>query len=265
MNVRGALAAVTLLVGALGGCATPTGEDDSAPEEEQPLDLTIDAVDVVHGALRISATMVDGAADVSVRLAGCGRAPVGGGLATPSSIVWSLSDRDLASAIPCLLQVHARVRDGSHYVQKFAQLRVGVGVAPEDGETPPDAPQEQSVEKCDTGVLVGFIGIRRGARLTTSDSILESVPPEADDTDPTAGESKGLFLIPHLDFARSLLQGRPLHLDGASFAVSMTVGDVAVSGPQESEETPALDLPQEPDPPQETPDEDDPTEQVEEG
>jgi hypothetical protein len=116
----------------------------------------------------------------------------------------------------------------------------------------------------DTGVRVGFIGIRGAARLTTSDSILQSVSLESD-TDPAAVEGAGVFLVPHLDFARSFLQGRPLHLDGASFVVSMTVGDVAASGPQEPVETPAVDLQQEPDPPQETPDQDDPDETVEEG
>jgi hypothetical protein len=230
MNVRGALAAATLLVGALGGCATPAGEDDAspdAPEEEQPLDLTVDSVDVVHGALRISATMVDGAADVSVRLAGCDQTAVGGGLATPSMLVWSLADSDLAAAIHCQLLVRARVRDGARYLRKVAELGVDIGVAPEDDESAPDAPQVQTIEVLDTGVRVGFTDLRRGARLTTSDSILGAVPPESDDTEPA---DCGRFVIPRLDFARSFLRGRPLRLDGASFVPSMSVGNVVAAG-----------------------------------
>ena len=72
MSARGSLAAIAVIALSICGCAAQAGQDDAseAAAEEQPLDVTVDSLDVVHGALRITATMVDGAADVSVRLGG---------------------------------------------------------------------------------------------------------------------------------------------------------------------------------------------------
>jgi hypothetical protein len=130
MNVRGSFAAVCLGAGAACGCVGQAGAED-APEEvpvrEEPLDVTVDSVDVVHGGLRIDATMLDGSADVSVRLGGeCEPREVGGGTSTLSRFVWSLGDRDVADAIGCGLVVCARTRDGSDYVNKVARLEVEI-------------------------------------------------------------------------------------------------------------------------------------------
>ena len=93
-----------------------------------PLEISVDALDIVHGALRISATMVDGAADVSVRLGGdCEHTEVGGGISTLSTLVWALGEKELADAIGCGgLLVRARVHEGTRYVTKHAELDVSV-------------------------------------------------------------------------------------------------------------------------------------------
>ena len=138
MQVRGSFATMSLCVGALSGCAARAGAaETAAPVEDQPLGITVDALDVVHGALRISATMVDGAADVSVRLGGdCEPREVGGGLSTLSTLVWSLGDREVAAAIGCGLAVRARVRDGADWVNKVGELAVAVDLAAQEGQNP---------------------------------------------------------------------------------------------------------------------------------
>ncbi len=259
MNVRGALAAVSLLVGAL-GCTAPAGEESSEePEEEVPLDITVDSVAVVHGALRITATMVDGAADVSVRLAGCDHREVGGGISTASALVWSLGDSDLAASIGCHLLVRAHVRESGRPVSKVAELGVGVGVdAPPDAD--PDGPQVQSMEVGESGIRIGFAATTRGARLTTGESILEASTPPSCEGDPDACTEVPVFTIPRIDFARSFLRGQPVRLDGASFVTALSVGDATIESdlpPDDTGEKGESVAPDEPqaDPPEETPEE----------
>jgi hypothetical protein len=235
MHARGLLATVSV-VGAMGGCAA--GADDpseQAPDEEQPLDLTVESLDIAHGALRVSATMVDGAADVSVRLGGdCEHREVGGGLSTLSTLVWSLGDNDVAEAIRCGLVVRARVRDGTRYLSKVAELAVAVDVAAQETESPEDGPQLQTVTMSEMGVGVVFSPVTRGAHLTTGDSILEAAPPDSEEEGTAAGDDTGRFNVPRIDFARSVLRERPLYLDGLSFATSLSVGGTSLQGePQE--------------------------------
>jgi hypothetical protein len=269
MNVRGALAAISLLVGAL-GCTAPAGEDlpGEEPEPEVPLDITVDAIAIVHGALRISATMVDGAADVSVRLAACDHREVGGGVSTASALVWSLGDSDLAASIGCNLLVRARVRESGRSVSKVAELDVGVGVAPQEGENP-DGPQVQSIEVGESGVRIGFAATTPGARLTTGESILEASTPPSCEGDPESCASVPVFTIPRIDFARAFLRGRPLHLDGSSFMAGQSVGNAAIDSEpsddtQQPDETVAPDEPQNEDP-QEAPEDSVPEDPGEEG
>jgi hypothetical protein len=240
MKARDSLAAMSLIVCAMGGCAARTPEDDppdEAPAEDQPLEVAVDSVDIVHGALRVSATMVDGAADVSVRLGGdCEHREVGGGLSTLSTLVWSLADSEVAEAIGCGLEVRARVRDGQRQVNKVAELGVNVDIAAEDTEGVESGPQLQSVATSAVGVIVVFSGVARGARLTTGDSILEAAPPESQDTD-SPDDDTGRFVVPRIDLARSVLSGRPLYLDGSSFATLLSVGGTSLeAAPQPAEE-----------------------------
>jgi hypothetical protein len=244
MNVLGALAAVLLTVSAMGGCAAGTAETEAADEAppDEPLGITVDAVDVAHGALRFAATMVDGAADVSVRLGGdCEHREVGGGLSTLSTLVWSLGDRDVAAAIGCGLVVRARVRDGSaRIVNKVAEVDVAVDVSAEEGLNADDAPQLQSTGSSTEGVSVTFSSVARSARLTTGDSILERAAHDLDAGEASTDDTSGEFTIPRLDFARSVLRELPLHVDGAAFVTTLSVGGVALqrepSEPDEPEE-----------------------------
>ena len=217
MRVRGSLAAaLSLIVCALVGCAAPnaapeaTGEgpadDPAAPEaadspgprpetvagtgepgderpEEQedrePLTITVDAVDLFHGALRMIATMDDGAADVTVRLGDCDHRPVGGGVSTLSTLVWSFGDKDLADAIGCGLHVRARARDGTGYVSKVADLPVGLDVSPLEGVNPDDGPTIQSVTPTEDGLALGFTQVspaRTSSRATASSTPTRPTP-----------------------------------------------------------------------------------------
>ena len=240
MNVLGALAAVLLTVRAMGGCAAGTAETDAADEAppDEPLDITVDSVDVAHGALRVGATMVDGAADVSVRLGGdCEHREVGGGLSTLSTLVWSLGDRDVAAAIGCGLVVRARVRDGTRIVNKVAEVDVTVDVAAEEGQNADDAPRVQSIGSSTDGVHVVFSSVARSARLTTGDSILEPAAHDLEDEEASTDETSGEFAVPRLDFARSVLRERPLYVDGAAFVTTLSVGGGLLQRePSESDE-----------------------------
>ncbi len=227
MGVRCSLTTASL-IGAMSACAVPAGEGDpweETPTKDEPLDVTVDSLDVVHGALRVSATMVDGAADVSVRLGGdCEHREVGGGLSTLSTLVWAIGDNDVAEAIGCGLRVRARVRDGARHVNKVAELAVTIDVAAQDPENPEDGPQLQTVTTSETGVSVVFAPVTRSARLTTGDSILETAPESEEETDAAAGDDTGRF---HNSEPRLCAVGseRPPALSGR-----LVVRDVVVRG-----------------------------------
>jgi hypothetical protein len=230
MNVPGSLATASLFALAMSACAAPTAEDGSSqdePVEEEPLDVTVDSLDIAHGALRLRATMVDGAADVSVQLAGtCEPRDVGGGLSTRSALVWSLGENDVAEAMDCGLRMRARVRDGTRFVNRVAELDVAVDVSAQEGENADDGPRLQSVTMSEPGVSVVFSQVTRGARLTTGDNILGATRPEPDEQAPSTGDTTGQFTVPRIDFARSVLGGRRLRLDGSQFTATLSVGGV---------------------------------------
>jgi hypothetical protein len=244
MDVRGSLATALLLMVSIGGCAAPTAADDvpeEAPIVEEPLDMTVDSLDVVHGALRLSVTMVDGAADVSVRLAGpCEKREVGGGLSTRSTLVWSLGDADLAEAIRCGLLLRARVRDGARSVDRIAELGVAVDVSAAEGENADDGPQVQAVSTSELGVSLVFTQVARSARLVAGNSVLGASPPDSDDASSTT-DGTGQFTVPPVDFARAILGGQHLHLDGSSFVASLSVGGVSVETETDSQEVIAVE------------------------
>jgi hypothetical protein len=248
MGVRGSFAAASLIVAAMGGCAGEAGEtgEEGASEEtlapDGPLDITVDSLDIVHGALRISATMVDGSADVSVQLGGdCEHREVGGGFSTPSTLVWALGGKDVAGAIACGLTVRARVRDGERRVNKVGDLVVSVDIAAQGSEDDEAGPHLQSVTISDVGVSAVFAPVSRSARLTAGDSIVEAEPPESRE-DPAPDDDTGRFTVLPIDLARSVLRGRPLVLDGSSFAISLSVGGTSLEGeaqgPDEAQEGP---------------------------
>jgi hypothetical protein len=251
MDVRGSLATAMLLAAcATGGCAAPAEGDDTseeAPAPDEPLDIVLDSLDVVHGVLRFGATMVDGAADVSVRLGGnCDHREVGGGLSTPSTLLWSLPETDVADAIGCGLSVRARVRDGGRFVNRVAEIGVTVDVAAEEGANPDDGPQLQSVAVSPAGIVIGFASVRPGARLSTGDSFLEAEGPGPDGEAGATDDGTAQFVVPRIDFARVFLGGRDLRLDGSSFVTSLSTTSTEPEAPasEEEEEETATDEPE---------------------
>jgi hypothetical protein len=132
MNARGLALGASLLLATTAHCATPEeegGHPDEAPVEDAPLDLQVDAVEVVHGALRLRATMTGGSPDVSVALGGgCDAREVGGGLSTATALSWTLGETDVADAIDCGLLVRATIRVGGRTATRVAALGVTVGL-----------------------------------------------------------------------------------------------------------------------------------------
>ena len=247
MNARGLFAALgaiawlggfgVVIAGSAGCMAPPDNDDESQAlqeeeDPEEPLDLTIDALDVVHGSLRIIATMTDGAADVSVRLGGdCEHHEVGGGISTPSTFVWAFSEDDVADALECGLEVRARARDGDTFVSKVATLDVATSTAPIGGDTATDettesAPALQGANAGEDGIHLVFAPLSPSARLTTGDSVLEATRSDPDDDTDRAGE----FIVPRIDFARSILRNRALYVDGTPFATSLSVAGMSLDG-----------------------------------
>jgi hypothetical protein len=192
MGIRGAAAAVSLAWCAMFGCASPLdGEADreEPPVADEPLDVSVESIDVLHHALRISATMVDGGADVSVRLGGrCAHREIGGGTSTRSTFVWRLGEADLAGVIECGLLVVALVRDGGRILKKTAELEVAAELRPESDST---EAQDDGEEEANPDV---------GSAATT-------VP---------------------IEIAQSLLGRRPLVIGGTPFIVWLSVGGTSM-------------------------------------
>ena len=115
----------------------------------------VDSLDVIHGALRIVATMADGSADVSVVLGGtCEHREVGGGVSTATTLVWALEERDVAEAIDCSLTVHARAREGGQPVDKVADLAVAVELTSPEPDAAGDAPPTPALAGIDVAESV---------------------------------------------------------------------------------------------------------------
>jgi hypothetical protein len=237
MDTCGLAAAALMLLVATASCATHTGEDKdwaAWSEQEFPLDLAIDHVDIAHGALRLRATMVGGAADVAVTLGdACERRGVGGGISTPSTLVWALRQNDLADALGCGLVVRAHVRTQTGYVTKAASLSVAPFVvasssqgsedterAEQSQEGSQEGPRLQEISSTSAGVSILFASVSPRAHLLAGDSLIG--PTLSDDEDPSDDTRR--FDVPHDDFARSVIMRRPLVLDGASFETSLSVG-----------------------------------------
>jgi hypothetical protein len=205
MNARGLALRASLLLATTAHCATPedeAGDPDDTPIEDVPLDLHVDAVDVVHGALRLRATMAGGSADVSVTLGGrCEGREVGGGWSTATGLSWTLGETEVADAIDCGLRVRATVRAGRRTATRVAPLGLSVQLttATEVEGDSTEAPAEQDAPEG-----------------TPQD------PPSQDDgREPVAATT-----VPPTDLARALLLHRRVVVDGAAFDVSLEVGGV---------------------------------------
>jgi hypothetical protein len=240
--------ALALLLAASTHCAA-YGAAEPAPEEpeaEVPLDLAIEAVDLSHGALRVIATMTDGAADVSVTLGGtCEPREVGAGWSTASAFVWTFREMDLADALGCGLVVRARARLGATKQTKVAQVAVGTSVVraeeeeeaaagsesepadeQESSEEPAEGPDVQDVTITPDGMTLAFVRVARGARLSVGDDAIEAA--ECDPACEEEADPARRYDVPAIAFARSVLLRRPLVVDGAAFTASVDVGGVSL-------------------------------------
>jgi hypothetical protein len=232
MGTRSLAACAALLLAAITSCVDGAETaQGAAPPQDVPLELTVDSVDVVHGALRLIATMVDGAADVRVTLGGdCERREVGGGFSTVSTFIWALGADDVADAIGCGLAVQTHVRTATRTVTKVAELAVNVGLAPFESDDSEAGPRVQDVTASSAAVNVVFVGAALHSRLVVGDSSLEASSSEEEGVEGAGADgTAGRFSIPPLDFARALLLRRPAALDGALFEATLEVGGTALA------------------------------------
>jgi hypothetical protein len=256
-------AAALALCLATASCAAPSnqGQEDTrepAPEIEEieePLALSVDALDIRHGTLRIEASMDDGSADVSMWLGeSCETREVGHGIATRSGFAWSLSRDEIARAIECSLTVKVHgVDDEGQHVRRVAQLPVSVAVQPDAIEFV----RLRAQESAGATTKLTFMAPSIASRLHVAGTI---IGPESDDEDLDGKLPRGAFLsafvVDNDDLARSMLARSPLTLLGETFLATVTVGSMTldVSEPEpesvpESDTSGAADSERESEPP----------------
>ncbi len=192
MRTRGLTAGALALAAATMSCAIGPGDDEAttAPPEPIPLDLSIDRVDIAHGALRLRATMIDGSADVWLTTGdSCGSVDIGRGSTTRSTFVWSLAEDEVVLAMKCDLVARARVMTEAGLVLESVALSVSpeVAAAPSDDESAFEVTISSS----------GDVTIRVGS---------------------------GEQAFSHLELVRALLAQTPLDVWGRPFATTVSVG-----------------------------------------
>ncbi len=240
----GALAAICF---ASAACAAPTNDGMSGappppPEIEEALSMSVEAIDVRHGSLRIEASMLDGAADVSMWLGStCEQREVGRGIATRSSFAWSLSRDEIARVIECSLvvRVHA-VDDEGRRVLRTAELPVGVVLQSDGAEESRIAEQEA----LGSSTRLVFHSRKRAPRLHVAGSVIG-----AEDGEPsTRGIYKSAFIVGNDDLARSMVGRRRLTiLGGEHYLATITVGNMVLDV-SEPEPPPPPEQPEQPEP-----------------
>jgi hypothetical protein len=117
-------------------------------------------------------------------------------------------------------------------VNKIATLDVTAATAGVE-ETPPEnapaPPALQGSNAAEDGIHLVFAPLSASARLTTGDSVLDATRSDPSDDDPAA-DGAGEFTVPGIDFARSVLRGRAIYVDGTPFVASLSVGSMALDG-----------------------------------
>ena len=228
----GAALAICLATAA---CSAPTNHGMSAPppppEVEEELALTVDALDVRHGSLRIEASMIDGSADVSMWLGPtCEQREVGRGIATRTGFAWRLDGAEMARAMECSLVVraHGITEDGTR-VRKVTTLPVSVALVPDGAETARLMRQEPSGRT----TKVTFLTRSRARRLHVGNMLIGAEP--EDDLEPPKGFFASQFMVSNDDLARSMLGRRRLSILGEHFLATISVGSMTldVSEPEE--------------------------------
>lgn len=221
---------------ATASCAAPSHDHQVAtpepePELEAPLELTVDALDVRHGSLRVEATMKDGSADVSMWLGeGCETREVGRGIATRSGFAWSLARDEIARAIECnlVVRVHAVDAEG-HRVRRTAELPVSVSLEADGAEMVRLFRQESE----GASTKMTFLGAANARRLHVAGTVI-GVEAEAYRGRLPRGAYASTFVVGNDDLARSMLGRRHVSLLGEHFLATITVGSMTldVSEPQ---------------------------------
>jgi len=215
---------------ATASCAAPTHDDQVAspvpvPELEEPLTLTVDALDVRHGSLRIEASMTDGSADVSMWLGEeCETREVGRGFATRSGFAWSLSRDEVARAIECSLtvRVHAVDADG-HRVRRTAELPVSASLESDGAEEVRLFRQESE----GSSTKMTFLGTAHARRLHIAGTVIGVEAEEYVGRLPR-GSFASTFVVGYDDLARSMLARRRVSLLGEHFLATITVGSMTL-------------------------------------
>jgi hypothetical protein len=222
---------------ATASCAAPSNNEQADPsaraaepeieEIEEPLALSVDALDIRHGTLRIEASMDDGSADVSMWLGeGCETREVGHGIATRSGFAWSLSRDEVARAIECSLtvKVHAIDDEGQH-VRRVAQLPVSVAVQP-DGA---DLVRLRAMESDGATTKLTFMAPSVVSRMHVAGTVIGA---ETDEIEISGKLPRGAFLsafvVDNDDIARSMFARSHLTLLGEDFLATVTVGSVTL-------------------------------------
>ncbi len=229
---------------ATASCAAPSNNEQADPsarvgarepeieeieEIEEALTLSVDALDIRHGTLRIEASMDDGSADVSMWLAtaqGCETREVGHGIATRSGFAWSLSRDEVARAIECSLtvKVHAIDDEGQH-VRRVAQLPVSVAVQP-DGA---DLVRLRAMESDGATTKLTFMAPSVVSRMHVAGTVIGA---ETDEIEVSGKLPRGAFLsafvVDNDDIARSMFARSHLTLLGEDFLATVTVGNATL-------------------------------------
>jgi hypothetical protein len=213
---------------ATASCAAPSHDQQFAtpePEIEEPLSLTVDALDVRHGGLRIEASMKDGSADVSMWLGeSCEAREVGRGIATRSGFAWSLSRDEIARAIECNLVVKVRaVNADGRRVRRTAELPVSVSLESDGAELVRLFRQESE----GSSTKLTFLGNANARRLHVAGTVI-GVEAEAYRGRLPRGAYASTFVVGNDDLARSMLGRRHVSLLGEHFLATITVGSMTL-------------------------------------
>ena len=246
----GAVAALALCL-ATTSCAAPSSSEQAqatvssvsaavpepeVEEIEEPLALSVDALDIRHGTLRIEASMDDGSADVSMWLGeGCETREVGHGIATRSGFAWSLSRDEIARAIECSLTVKVHgIDDEGQHVRRVAQLPVSVSIQP-DGA---DLVRLRAQESDGATTKLTFMAPAIASRLHVAGTIIGAEDEEVElGGKLPRGAFLSAFVVDNDDLARSMMARSHITLLGEDFLATVSVGSVTLDVSQPEPET----------------------------
>ncbi|MDB4934818.1 MAG: hypothetical protein JWP87_1790 [Labilithrix sp.] len=235
------LGAALALALATASCAAPTNNEQVAVpappvEIDEPLSLSVDALDIRHGSLRIEASMADGSADVSMWLGdSCEKREVGRGIATRSGFAWSLARDEVARAIECNLVVRVRaVDDEGHRVRRTAELSVSVALQSDTADHVRLLRQESE----GVSTKLTFLAPQNARRLHVGGSVIGVQTDEEYAGRLPRGAFASIFVVGNDDLARSMLGRRRITLLGEHFLATISVGSMTLDVSEPEPEVP---------------------------